>query len=140
MFKAKKTHLLYLGPQNKNSTWGRRIPNKFNENKQSKWFSIPTNILKLFKKEFSKPLNDMINMSFNKGVFPNILKIANVFPIHKEGDKLDCNNYWPISLLSNIRKFFEKSMHIRLINFLRKNKLLFCHQFGFWNGYSEQNW
>ena len=27
-------------------------------------------------------------------------------------------------------------MHICLVNFLRKNKLLFCHQFGFRNGYS----
>ena len=98
--------------------------------------TIPTNILKLFKKEFSKPLSDMINMSFNQGVFPNILKIANVIPIHKKGDKLDCNNYRPISLLSNISKIFEKSMHIRLVNFLKKNKLLFCHQFGFRNGYS----
>ena len=27
-------------------------------------------------------------------------------------------------------------MHIRLVNFLKKNKLLFCNQFGFGNGYS----
>ena len=27
-------------------------------------------------------------------------------------------------------------MHIRLVNFLKKNKLLFCHQFSFPNGYS----
>ena len=27
-------------------------------------------------------------------------------------------------------------MHICLVNFLRKNKLLLCHQFGFQNGYS----
>ena len=78
----------------------------------------------------------MINMPFNQGVFPNILKIANVIPIHKNGDKLDCNNYRPISVLSNIRKIYEKSMHICLINFLRKNKLLFCYQVISQNGYS----
>ena len=75
-------------------------------------------------------------MSFNQDVFPNILKIANVILINKKGDKLDCNNYRPISLLSNISKVFEKSMHIRLVNFLRKTKLLFCQQFGFRSGYS----
>ena len=75
-------------------------------------------------------------MSFNQGVFPNILKIANVVPVHKKGDNLYCNKYRPISLLSNISKIFEKFMHIRLVNFLRKNKLLFCYQFSFRNGYS----
>ena len=98
--------------------------------------SISTNVLKLFKKEFSKPLSDMINMSFNQGVFPNIFKIENVISVHKKGDKLDCNNYRPISFLFNITKTFEKSMHIRLVNFHRNNKLLFCHKFGFRNGYS----
>ena len=29
-------------------------------------------------------------MSFKQGVFPNILQIAKVFPIHKRDDKLDC--------------------------------------------------
>ena len=31
-------------------------------------------------------------MSFNQGVFLNILKIANI-PIHKNGGNLDCNNF-----------------------------------------------
>ena len=108
-------------------------------NKASGPNSIPTKILKLFKKEFSKPLSDIINLSFNQGVFPNLLKIANVIPIHKKGDKLDCNNYRPISLLSNISKIFEKCMHTRLTNFLHVNKLFFSHQFGFRNGYSTNH-
>ena len=95
--------------------------------------------MKLFKKEFSKPLSDIINLSFNQGVFPNLLKITNVIPIHKKGDKLDCNNYRPISLLSNISKIFEKCMHTRLTNFLQVNKFFFSHQFGFRNGYSTNH-
>ena len=92
--------------------------------------------MKLFKKEFSKPLSNIINLSFNKGIFPNLLKIANVIPIYKKDDKLDYNNYRPISLLSNISKIYEKCMHMRLTNFCRMNKLFFSHQFGFRNGYS----
>ena len=108
-------------------------------NKASGTNSIPTKILKLFKKEFSKPLINIINLSFNQGIFPNLLKIANVIPTHKKGDKLDCNNYRPISLLSNISKIFEKCMHSHLAIFLQINKLLFSHQFGFRNGYSTNH-
>ena len=93
--------------------------------------NIPTTILKEFKSKLSQPLSDMINVSFNKGIFPNFLKIANVIPIHKKGKKLDPNNYRPISLLYNISRLYEKAMHIQLTNFLRKNKVLFSYQFGF---------
>ena len=97
--------------------------------------SIPTKILKEFKTELSEPLSDMINVSFNKGIFPDFLKVANVIPKHKKGEKLDPNIYRTISLLSNISKLYEKAMHIRLTNFLRKNKVLFSYQFGFRNNY-----
>ena len=46
--------------------------------------SIPTKILKEFKTELSEPLSDMINVSFNKGIFPDFLKVANVVPIHSK--------------------------------------------------------
>ena len=46
--------------------------------------SIPTKILKEFKTELSEPLSDMINVSFNKGIFPDFLEVANVIPIQKK--------------------------------------------------------
>ena len=66
--------------------------------------SLPTKIMKEFKKEISIPLSLIINLSFSTGIFPNRLKLANIFPIHKGGDKDNCNNYRPIALLSNISK------------------------------------
>ena len=73
-------------------------------------------------------------MSFNQGLFPNIPKIANVIPIHKKVTNL-------IVIITDLfpsyhSKIFEKSVHIHLVNILRKNKLIFCYQFGFQNGYS----
>ena len=29
----------------------------------------------------------MINVYFNKGIFPDFLKVANVIPMHKKGEK-----------------------------------------------------
>ena len=144
MSSQRKTQLSYPGHENSNTMFlSPTLPedmgdliNSMKTNKASGPNSIPTKILKLFKKEFSKPLSDIINLSFNQGVFTNLLKIANVIAIHKKGDKLDCNNYRPISLLSNITKIFEKCMHTCLTNFLQDNKLFFSHQFGFRNGYS----
>ena len=82
--KSKKTHLSYLGPENSNTIFlSPTLPEDIEDliksiktNKASGPSSILTKIFKLFKKEFSKPLNDIINLSFNQGVFPNLLKIA----------------------------------------------------------------
>ena len=82
--------------------------------------------------------NFLINTSFTTGIFPSALKVANIIPIHKKGDKLDCNNYRPISLLCNISEMFEKMMHIRLTSFLNKNKVLSGLQFGFRNKHSTK--
>ena len=101
--------------------------------------SIPTKILKDYKSELSKPLRDMINTSFTTGIFPSALKVAHIISVHKKGDKLDCDNYQPISLLSNISKIFEKMMHIQLTSFLNKNKVLSSFQFGFWNKHSTNH-
>ena len=93
--------------------------------------SIPTKILKLVKSKLSTPLSDIINKSFELGIFPDLLKLAKVIPIYKKGDKLSVNNYRPISILSNISKIFEKLMHRRLYSFLNQQKILYELQFGF---------
>ena len=95
--------------------------------------SILTKILKDYKSKFSKPFSDMINTSFTTGKFSSALKAANIILIHKKSDKLDCNNYQPISPLFNISKTFEKMMHIQLTRFLNENKVLSSFQFGFQN-------
>ena len=98
--------------------------------------SLPTKILKECKKEISIPLTLIINLSFSTGTFPNRLKLANVFPIHKGDDKDNCNNYRPIALLSNISKIIEKLVHARLYIYLERNNILYQHQYGFRLNYS----
>ena len=90
--KPKQAHLSYLGRENNNTIFlSPTLPEDIEDlissmktNKASGPNSISSKILKLFKKEFSKPLSDIINLSFNQGVFPNLLKIANVTPFTKK--------------------------------------------------------
>ena len=42
------------------------------------------------------------------GVFPSVLKTAEVIPLFEKDSKLDYSNYRPISLLSNIEKICIK--------------------------------
>ena len=53
--------------------------------------------------------------------------------------KLECLNYRPISLLSNINKILEKLMHNRLMKFLTEQKTLYLKQFGFRKNFSTAN-
>ena len=94
---------------------------------------IPTKILITYPKSLDKPLLELINLIFAQGKFPTILKIAKAIPIHKKGDKSECDNDRPISLISNISKLLEKLVHERLYSFLEKEKLLFEGQYGFRN-------
>ena len=47
--------------------------------------SVLMKILKDLKKELSKALAILINLTFSLGIFPNCLKIANVIPVLKKG-------------------------------------------------------
>ena len=96
-------------------------------------------MLKTSKKQFSVPLSYLINLDFETGIFPDILKTAKVIPIFKKGDQQDCNNYRAISLLSNIGKIIEKLLHKHLFKFSNSNNCLFNYQFGFRNHHSTNH-
>ena len=71
-------------------------------------------------------LTDMFNCCIQEGTYPDILKIAQIIPIYKKGDKEKCCNYRPISLLSPISKVFEKLIYNQLQNYLYKKRFINC--------------
>ena len=114
--------------------------NDLNSNKALGPFSTPTDIFHLIKLNVAEPLTEIINLSFEEGVYIDQLKIAKVVAIFKEkGCNMDCTNYRPISLLSNINKIIEKLMHERLYSFLEKHKCIYELQFGFRSEHSTSH-
>ena len=125
---------IFLQPTDKEEI--ANIISSLNSNKASGPNSIPYRILFLLKNEISKQLADLFNLSFKTGVFPSVLKTATVIPVFKKDSKLDCSNYRPISLLSNIEKILEKPMYRRLYIFLNNKNIICDLQFGFRQQYS----
>lgn len=64
-------------------------------------------LVKQIKYSIRLPLCILINQSLGTGSFPNAMKIAKVIAVFKKGDRLLCDNYRPISLLSVISKILE---------------------------------
>ena len=73
--------------------------------------SIPLKLLHIVADVIVVPLCHIINVSFSSGMFPDMLKVAKVLPLHKGGSSQDLNNFRPISLLSIFDKIIEKLMH-----------------------------
>ena len=79
----------------------------------------------------SVPLFHSFNLSFVTRIVPDKLKIAQVIPIHKNGDKSEPINYRPISNPPTFSELIEKIMADRLNLFLAKNNILNDSQHGF---------
>ena len=81
--------------------------------------------------QISAPLCDICNKPFQTGVFPDKLKLAKVIPVFKSENKSLLTNYRSISVLSLFSKLLESLMHIRITEFINKNKILSENQYGF---------
>ena len=90
------------------------------DNRASGPNSIPIKLLKTLNSHISVSLSILINQSFESGIFPDKLKIAQIIPIFKKDDSSLVSNYRPISLLSIFSKVFEKAIYERLYKFVEK--------------------
>ena len=102
----------------------------------SGWDELRPTIMKSIKANVAIPLQHICNLSFQTGVFPTELKVANVVPIFKSGDEMVFTNYRPVSVLPVFSKVLERLMYNRLIDYINENNLLFQDQYGFQKGKS----
>ena len=103
-------------------TDGTKVLSSLNQDKSDGPNSISIKILKLLNKDISDQLAVLFNKSFSSGIYPLILKTSKIITIYKKDSKLECLNYRPISLLSNIDKILKRLMYKRLYNFLEKKR------------------
>ena len=52
------------------------------------WDELKPSLIKMIKNYVKTPLTHICNRSFETGIFPNELKVANVVPIFKSGDEM----------------------------------------------------
>ena len=93
--------------------------------------SIGNSVVKVTSDETNPYLTQLINLSFDHGVFPKLLARAKVFPLQKDGDKTEVNNYRPISILSIWSKVFELIMFNRLYVYFEELSLFTSQQSSF---------
>ncbi|KAI8493251.1 hypothetical protein Bbelb_292550 [Branchiostoma belcheri] len=70
------------------------------------------------------PLTYIYNLSLSTGIVPTVWKTAKVTPLHKDGDKNNCNNYRPISVILSFMKILEKAIHAQVYTYLKEHNIL----------------
>ena len=92
---------------------------------------LPGFILKSCSDILAPSLTLLFNRSLESGCFPEDMKIANICPIFKSGDKTIPSNYRPVSMLSIVSKLLERVVHRQLHSYLNDNHLLPDTQFAY---------
>ena len=99
---------------------------------------ISNKLLKYIKNEIAWPLTQLINQSFNSGIFPDLLKVAKVTPLYKKKENYIFDNYRPVSVLSSLSKVFERIMHNQIYLHFQSMKLFFASEYAFRPNHSTE--
>ena len=87
---------------------------------------IPAWALKDSKLSIGAHLQFVVNECINKNTFPYILKTAHVTTVYKKGDRLEPENYRPVSVTSTLAKFLilleQLTHHLTLNGLINKNQ------------------
>lgn len=91
-------------------------------------------------KEFMVPiLTRLINDVFETGIFPEVLKICRVTPIHKNGALNEKINYRPITVVSVFSKIIEHVLKKRMVSFIDRFVEFDRYQYGFTENSNTQS-
>ena len=97
---------------------------------------ISAKIIKDGKPTLVPILTKLVNLSYEKNLFPDCMKIAAIKALHKKDDKNSFSNYRPISILPTLSKVFERSATQQLVEHLEKNNIIRPSQHAYRKGHS----
>ena len=92
---------------------------------------IAPKILKWAPHLFAPILLVIFNKCIESGYYPGDMKIGEVAPIYKKGDKDGESNYRPITVLTQFNQIFERLLYKRFLNFFERFEIITKKQFGF---------
>ena len=98
---------------------------------------IPAKVFKSNSDIFTDALYSKFHRSLETSVFPPSMKLANVKPVHKKGNRLEKVDYRPLNILPNLSKGFERCIYNQIAQFF--DKMLSKYQCGFRKGHSAQH-
>ena len=110
--------------------------NKLDPKKASVENDIPTKILIGSQDIVCGHLSQIYNNSKNHHKYPQILKLADVTPIHKKEETTQLKNYRPVSLIPIVSKLFERDMYNQILSYI--DNFLSPYLFGYRKGYSTE--
>jgi hypothetical protein len=93
--------------------------------------NINAELIKYGGREVCKFLFTFFTYLHRNEVHPRQWNLANVWPIHKKGDRRDWSNYRGISLLCTTFKIYETVLNTRLMHWAEEQCILTINQGGF---------
>jgi hypothetical protein len=79
---------------------------------------IPAELIQAGGEILQSAIHKLINSVWNKEELPDQWKESIIVPIHKKGDKTDCDIYRGISLLSTSYKVISNILVSRLVTYI----------------------
>ena len=89
--------------------------------------AIPAELLQASGKDGLAMITDILNIAYTDGIIPSHWRIGNISPVFKKGDRSECGNYRPITLLRTLDKLYAAVLAQRLDNALHDHP----EQYGF---------
>ena len=130
-------HSLFLTPVLESEL--RSLINALPNKSSSGHDNINNILLKQLKDSVVNPMTICVNKSLSEGLFPQVMKLADVCPLFKSKDRSEANNYRPISLLLTLSKLLEKIICEKVYTFLDNTNQIYASQYGFRSGHSGEN-